>query len=64
MTDSSITKPKPDFYDGSRPAELDRYIRKELGPYIVPSTNIAVPCLPNFFTEGKGPNRNTVVCKN
>ncbi len=64
MTDGSITKPKPDFYDGSRPAELDKHIRKELGPYIVPSTNTAAPCLPNFFTEGKGPNGNTAVCKN
>ena len=29
----------------------------------MPSTNTAAPCLPNFFTEGKGPNRNTAVCK-
>jgi len=64
LTDGSITKAQPDFYDGARPEDLNRQIRKELGPYIVPSTNTAAPCLPNFFTEGKGPNGNTAVCKN
>ena len=63
LTDGSITKAKPDFYDGSRPADLHKHVREELGPYIVPSTNTAAPCLPNFFTEGKGPNGNTAVCK-
>ncbi len=64
LTDGSITKAQPDFYDGSRPADLDKRIREELGPYIVPSTNTASPCVPNFYTEGKGPNGNTTVCKN
>ncbi|KAL9023439.1 MAG: hypothetical protein Q9196_007198 [Gyalolechia fulgens] len=63
LTDGSITKAMPDFYDGSRPAELKKEIREELGPYIVPSTNTAAPCLPNFFTEGKGPNGSSAVCK-
>ena len=63
LTDGSITKTKPDFYDGSRPADLHKHIREELGPYIVPSTNTAAPCLPNFFTEGKGPKGNAAVCK-
>ena len=63
LTDGSITKAKPDFYDGSRPADLHKDIREELGAYIVPSTNTAAPCLPNFFTEGKGPNGNPAVCK-
>jgi len=64
LTDGSITKAQPDFYDGSRPTEINAQIRDELGPFIVPSTNTAAPCLPNFFTEGKGPNGNTAVCKN
>jgi len=64
LTDGSITKAQPDFYDGSRPADLDKRIRQKLEPYIVPSTNTATPCLPNFFTEGKGPNGNIAVCKN
>ncbi len=63
LTDGSITKAKPDFYDGSRPAEFKKQIREELGPYIVPSTNTAAPCLPNFFTEAKGPKGTTDVCK-
>ena len=54
LTDDSIAKAKPDFYDRSRPADLNKQIGEELGPYIVPSTNIAAPCLPNFFTESKG----------
>lgn len=54
LTDGSITKAKPDFYDGSRPAELRKQIRAALGPYIVPSTNTSHPCVPNFFIEGKG----------
>ena len=63
LTDGSITKAKPDCYDGSRPADLNKQIREELGPYIVPSTNTAAPCLPNFFTEAKGPKGTTDVCK-
>ena len=63
LTDGSITKAKPDFYDGTRPAELNKQIRADLGPYIVPSTNTSQPCLPNFFTEGKGENASAAVCK-
>lgn len=64
LTDGSITKAQPDFYDGARPEKLDKPIREHLGPAIVPSTNTATPCLPNFFTEGKGPKGLTDVCKN
>ncbi|KAM0794039.1 hypothetical protein BDR22DRAFT_883689 [Usnea florida] len=35
LTDGSLTEAKPDFYDGSPPADLNMQIRKELGPYIV-----------------------------
>ncbi|MCJ1270937.1 hypothetical protein MMC22_010835 [Lobaria immixta] len=62
LTDGIIVQARPDFYDGSRPAELDQHIREKLGPYIVPSTNTTAPCLPNFFTEGKGPDGSPVVC--
>lgn len=64
LTDGSITKARPDFYDGSWPSDLDENLRKELGPYIVPSTNTAAPCLPNFFTEGKGPDGRIPVGEN
>ena len=63
LTDGSIPKAKPDFYDGSYPADLHKDIREKLGPYIVPSTNTAAPCLPNFFTEGKGPDGLPTVCR-
>ena len=55
LTDGSITQAQPDFYDGARPEFLNKQIREECGPCIIPSTNTAAPCLPNFFTEGKGP---------
>ncbi len=29
----------------------------------MPSMNTAISYLPNFFTEGKGLNKNTAVCK-
>ena len=63
LTDGSITKAQPDFYDGARPEELNKQIRTELGPYIVPSINTAAPCLPNFFTECKGPKGRADVNK-
>ncbi|KAI9701440.1 MAG: hypothetical protein M1836_001495 [Candelina mexicana] len=63
LTDGSISKAKPDFYDGTRPAQLNKRIRADLGPFIMPSINTTAPCLPNFFTEGKGPNGNMAVCK-
>lgn len=63
LTDGSITKAKPDFYDGSRPADLQHQIRATLGPYIVPSTNTTHPCVPNFFAEGKGQDGVAAVCE-
>ncbi|MCJ1403776.1 hypothetical protein MMC11_006999 [Xylographa trunciseda] len=63
LTDGSITKAQPDFYDGSRPADLNKRIREQLGPYIVPSTTTNAPCLPNFFVEGKGPTGSASVAK-
>lgn len=63
LTDGSISQAQPDFYDGARPERLNKEIREELGPYIVPSTNTAAPCLPNFFTDGKGPKGSADVCK-
>lgn len=56
LTDSSITKAKPDFYDGARPAELNKQVREQLSEYIEPSTKRNAPLLPNFFMEGKGPD--------
>ena len=58
-----FAKAKPDFYDGSRPVEFKKEVREGLGPYIIPSTNTAAPCLPNFFMEAKGPKGSSEVCK-
>jgi uncharacterized protein (DUF1919 family) len=63
LIDDSIIKAKSDCYDGSRSANLNKQIRKELGPYIVSSTNIVASCLPNFFTKKKEFNENIAVCK-
>lgn len=64
LTDGSITKAQPDFYDGSGPANLEKRIRDELGHHVIPSTNSAAPCLPKFFAEAKGPNGSIAVCQN
>ena len=63
LTDDSITKARPDFYDGVRPAELNEELREQLSEYIEPSTKKNAPLLPNFFMEGKGPDRSSSVCE-
>jgi hypothetical protein len=63
LTDGTIVNAQPDYYEGARPEQLDRRIRNELGPYIVPSTNHCAPIAPNFFTEGKGPDGSRAVVK-
>lgn len=54
LTDDSITKARPDFYDGVHPEKLNKELRERLNEYIEPSTKKNAPLLPNFFTEGKG----------
>lgn len=56
MTDDATSATQPDYYDGSRPTELNRRVRNDLKPYIVPSKRLHEPLLPNFFTEVKGPD--------
>lgn len=63
LTDGSLVKAKPDFYDGTTPSELHKQVRADLTPYIVPSTHTTHPCVPNFFTEGKGSHGNSGVCE-
>lgn len=63
LTDGTLVDAKPDFYDGARPAQIDRRIRAELGSYITPSTQHQAPALPNFFTEVKGPDGSGAVAK-
>jgi len=52
----NISNAQPDYYNGSRPAQLHPDVRRDLGPYIIPCTDTSRPLLPNFFTELKGPD--------
>lgn len=61
LTDGTIVDAKPDFYDGANPAQIDRRIREELNSHIIPSNKQHAPALPNFFTEGKGPDGSAAV---
>lgn len=63
LTDGNVVDVKPDFYDGASPAQIDRRIRAELGPYITPSTQQQAPALPNCFMEVKGPDGSGAVAK-
>lgn len=56
LTDDTIANVKPDYYEGSRPADLKQRVRDNLGEYIVPSADMSRPCLPSFFVEVKGPD--------
>ena len=61
LTDGTIVTCKPDYYEGSLPADLNRSVRESLNDFIVPSTDTSRPCLPNFFAELKGPDGSTAV---
>jgi len=63
LTHGNLVDAKPDFYDGTRPAQIDLRIREELGSYITPATQGQAPALPNFFTEAKGPDGSAAVAK-
>lgn len=56
MTDYEMTVPRPDFYEGSCPSELDGRVREDLSEYIAPSADGGEPILPNNFTEVMGPH--------
>jgi len=53
---SGISTAKPDYWNGSPPAQVDPRVRNDLGQYIIPCNNTSRPILPNFFTEAKGPD--------
>lgn len=60
---SNISDAQPDYYNGSRPAQLHPDVRSDLGPYIIPCTDTSRPLLPNFFTELKEPKGDTAEMK-
>jgi len=51
----NISAAQPDYYNGSRLAQLHPDVRRDLGHFIIPCTDTSRPMLPNFFTELKGP---------
>lgn len=53
---SGISTAKPDYWNGSPPAQVDARVRSDLGQYIIACNNAERPLLPNFFTEAKGPD--------
>ena len=60
---SYISEAQPDYYDGSRPAQLDRRVRSDLKQYIIPCSQTHRPLLPNHFTELKGPEGSNAEMK-
>jgi hypothetical protein len=59
----NISNPKPDYFNGSRPTQVHPNVRKDLGKYIIPSSDDSRPLLPNFFAEAKGPTGNAAQMK-
>ncbi|KAI9786743.1 MAG: hypothetical protein M1816_007814 [Peltula sp. TS41687] len=60
LTDGTLKTSKPDAYDGANPGQIDKRIREQLGPLIIPSTLQHAPALPNFFAAIKGPDGSAV----
>jgi len=58
-----LRQPKPDFYDGVSPIDLPAVIRARFGVYILPCTATTLPCLPNFFVEGKSSTGSAKTCE-
>lgn len=57
LTDNSLVPSEPDVFHGALPAQLNKQVRKALGPYIIPSalTSHNDPTLaPNFFVAAEG----------
>ena len=58
-----LPRPQPDTYDGARPEQVDRRVRKDLGRHIVPCNDSSRPAAPNFFIEGKSASARPDVAK-
>ncbi len=65
-TYDDVVRPKPDFFDGTRPGDMDEKIRNPRGdmyPLIIPTKHASVPVTPNFFLEAKAPSGDADVLK-
>lgn len=58
-----ICNPQPNYFNGSRAAEIRRKVRDDLGQYIVPSSQLHRPALPNMFMEAKGADGKPLKCE-
>ncbi|MCJ1342371.1 hypothetical protein MMC31_000553, partial [Peltigera leucophlebia] len=63
LTDDTRVNAKPDLYDGTLLAPIDRRIQRELSVSIIPLTLRQALVLPNFFTEVKSLDGSTAVAK-
>ncbi len=63
ITNETTVVPKPDFYDGARLRDIDKRVREDLGPYIIPTKHPTAPVAPNFFLEAKAPRGGADVAK-
>ena len=54
----NISKPTPDYYNGSFPEDISQEVWNNLGEYIVPAHDNSRPLLPNFFFELNPPTGN------
>jgi len=52
---ANISSPQPNFFNGSRTAEIWPKVQNDLMQYIIPSSEQYCLALPNFITEVKGP---------
>jgi hypothetical protein len=63
ITDKTTVDAKPDFYDGAPLESIDKQVREDLSPYIIPTGHRMAPVAPNFFLEAKAPKGGADVAK-
>lgn len=61
LTDGTISKPRPEFYDGVHPSKIGRWLREDLASLITPSNNPSAPILPTFLMTAAAPT-STMTC--
>lgn len=54
ITNGSIVKAQPDFYDGVRFSALEKVMYEQLRPFIKPLVAATTPVVPNFFGVFRG----------
>jgi hypothetical protein len=63
LTGGLTVNAQPDFYDGSRLQDVNKRIREDLAPFIIPTGHPRAPIAPNFFMEVKAPSGAADVVK-